>query len=86
MLRGAHTFPGPFSFKAIGANDAAFSAALAQMALVVVGSQGQPSLATRESKKGRHLAVTLTVRCQNAEQVLAVYDALGTVAGLKMLL
>lgn len=86
MLEQAHSFPCVFVFKAIGANEPAFPAALAQAALIVLGPKIKPEVRLRESQQGRHVAVTLSLPVQSAQQVLDVYAALGGVPRLHMLL
>lgn len=85
-LKAGHTFPGPFTFKAIGANTSAFAQAVAQSAVAVVGPGAHVAVASRQSEAGRHQAVTLQVRVQSPEQVLEIYALLAGIDGLKMVL
>lgn len=85
-LRAAHTFPGTFTFKAIGANEPAFTAATLQAVVAVLGPQCLPDVDTRPSAHGRHQAVHLRAEVQRAEQVVEIYALLRGVPGLKMLL
>lgn len=86
LLRDNHTFPGPYTFKAIGTNDAAFVAAVAQTAVVVLGAAAQPDVSARQSKQGKHQAVSMKLHIERAEQVLAVYALLAKVPGVHMVL
>ena len=86
MLRAAHTFPGPYTFKAIGTNDSAFVAAVLQAAVAVLGPAARPEVTTRQSAHGRHQAVHVVAQVQSAEQVVAIYAALRGTKGLHVLL
>lgn len=85
-LRAAHTFPGPYGFKAIGANDAAFTAACLQAVVAVLGPASTPEVQTRPSAHGRHQAVHLRAQVRSAEQVVEIYGLLRATPGLKLLL
>lgn len=85
-LRAAHTFPGPYSFRAIGANDAAFVAACLQAVVAVLGPASIPEVRTRPSAHGRHQAVHLRAQVRSAEQVVKIYNLLRVAPGLKLLL
>ena len=85
-LNQAHAFPVPFMFKVIGENSPAFIAQVVQAAVNVLGPRVTPEVTTRESSGGRHQAVSMVVEVPSAEQVLAVYDVLRGLAGVKMLL
>jgi hypothetical protein len=86
MLKEAHVFPGPYTFKAIGENSANFVAQLCQAIVVVTGPKSVPEVTTRQSAKGNHQAVHMTVHVTDAEQVLRLYAAIKTVPGIRFLL
>lgn len=85
-LESVHTFPGRYTFKLIGANDAAFSEAAVAAALELVGNAAYIRRSDRQSKGGRFLSVTLDIRVENAHHVRALYDAFSHLPGLRMML
>ena len=85
-LEEQHSFPGPFMFKAIGPNSAAFVAAVTQAAVVVLGVREVPKVTTRDSGGGKHTAVTLVARVQTAQQVLDIWALMAKVDGVKMVM
>lgn len=85
MLNDAHQFPGPYMFKIIGANTPEFVAQIIQAVVVVMGPMAQPNVSIRESAKGRHQAVTLSVGVKDAETVLDLYAAFRCVSGVRFL-
>ena len=74
-LRDVHEFPGPYVFKVIGANSEAFVSQVVQAAVNALGRGADPDVSTRESSKGNHLSVTLSVTVEDPESVLDVYAA-----------
>jgi uncharacterized protein len=86
VLRQVHTFPGPYVFKIIGENTPEFVARILQAVVVVMGPTNTPSVSIRESAGGKHQAVTMTVRVNDAEGVLDLYEVLGGLAGVRYLL
>ncbi len=85
-LNDCHDFPGPFTFRVIGANTPEFVAQVVQAAVVVLGPRAYPKVSTRESAKGKHQAVTMVVEVGKAEHVLDVYAALKRLTGVRLLL
>lgn len=86
MLKNAHTFPGPYIIKAIGENTPDFVAQVVQAVIVILGTKSTPDVQTRQSAKGKHQSVNLTVQVQSAEQVLKLYEAIKKIEGLRFLL
>ena len=85
-LEQQHRFPGPFMFKAIGPNHAAFVAEITQAAVAVLGAGCVPDVSTRPSAAGKHTAVTLTARVQRAQQVLDIFALMAKADGVKMVM
>lgn len=85
-LNKVHTFPGPYIFKVIGHNSPEFISRVVQAALNVLGRGASPSVSTRESSRGKHLSVTLSVKVEDAESVLELYSVLQTLEGVRFLL
>lgn len=86
LLQQTHQFPGPFTFKALGPNDATFQGAIEAAVRAHLGHDVQLVTSVRPSASGRHGAVSVEAEVQTAEQVLAIFASLREVAGLRMLL
>lgn len=74
-LEDVHSFPGEYTFKVIGSNSAEFVSSVVQAAINVLGKGADPDVDTRESSKGNHISITLTVNVEEADIILDVYDA-----------
>lgn len=85
-LNAVHEFPGAYVFKVIGTNSPEFISRVVQAAVIVLGDRADFSVATRESSGGKHQSVTLTVKVPSADDVLAIYDQLRVLDGVKFLL
>jgi putative lipoic acid-binding regulatory protein len=88
LLEEQHDFPGPYTFKVIGPNtpdwqEQAVSAALAPLA---EAQKRIEQIERKVSAGGRYAAVSLTLNLADSGQALAVYDSLGKLEHLKMLL
>lgn len=86
LLRERHIFPGPFTFKVIGAPGDDFAARAHAAIAAVVTPHMPPTPTTRTSSAGRHQALTFAVQVASAEQVLAVYAALRALEGVSFVL
>jgi putative lipoic acid-binding regulatory protein len=85
LLENNHTFPGPYTFKAIGRVDNGFVARVVAAVRDELGADVDPPFRVREAEGGRHVAVTLEPIVQTAHQVLAVYRRVRGTAGLVIL-
>lgn len=85
LLDATHAFPGPFTFKAIGLEQEAFVARIVAAVRDELAAEIDPPFTLRRTAGGRHVAVTLEPVVRDARQVLAVYERLRTVTGLKMM-
>lgn len=86
LLESNHSFPGVYRIKAIGKSDGDF---LGRVLIAVerhVAATSDVDHAVRETRGGRHVAVTLDVSVTTAEQVRAIYAEIGEVEGLTLLL
>lgn len=84
-LRAVHQFPGPYTFKLIGDNDAT----LVESALEILKTELpdiEPTISRRESDKGNHQAVTMTLVVPDAETVHTLYSSFRKLPGMRMLL
>ncbi len=85
-LNDVHEFPGPYRFKVIGPNNDDFASRIIQSVLNASGPSANPDVETRESSKGAHLSLTVTIQAESAEHVLEVYDVLQTIDDVRFIL
>jgi putative lipoic acid-binding regulatory protein len=85
LLEATHTFPGPYTFKAIGRAEQGFTARVVAAVREELAATADPPWRVREAAGGRHVAVTVEPIVQTAEQVLGVYRRLRQTAGLVFL-
>jgi uncharacterized protein len=85
-LNAVHDFPCSYIFKVIGENSSEFMARVVQAVVQVVGDPAELSMQTRESSGGKHLSVTLSVTVEDARSVVAIYDLLAVVKGVRFML
>lgn len=86
LLEQTHVFPGPYMFKIIGKSDNGFVARAVAGVRDALAAPIDPPYQVREAVGGRHVGVTLEPTVQNADQVLAVYRRIRSLAGLVMVL
>jgi putative lipoic acid-binding regulatory protein len=86
LLEAAHEFPGVYQIKAIGtvAND--FERRVVEAVAALLASPADLSYTARTTPRGGHVALTLELRVQSAEQVRTIYARLHAVEGMTMLL
>jgi uncharacterized protein len=85
LLENTHTFPGTYMFKVIGKSERGFVARAVAAVRDELAREVDPPYKVRETADRRHIAVTLEPRVETAQQVLAVYRRLRSMAGLVML-
>jgi putative lipoic acid-binding regulatory protein len=85
LLESTHRFPGPYLFKVIGRSDQGFVARTVAAVRDAVAAEFDPPFSVRETAGGKHVAVTLEVPVQDAEDVIAVYRRVQKLAGLVFL-
>jgi len=86
LLKSTHTFPTQFVFKVIGDAEGGFLARVLATTREAAGLLEDPVFTVRQSTGGKHVAVTLEVPTESAEQVLVIYGRLAEVEGLSLLL
>jgi putative lipoic acid-binding regulatory protein len=86
LLESTHAFPGTYTIKAIGSADDDFADRVVAAVSEHLPAASDLDYSIRAAKGGRHVAVTLQLTVQNAEQIRAVYTALQGVSGLTLLL
>jgi hypothetical protein len=85
-LEDVHSFPGDYTFKVIGSNSPEFVSRVVQAAVNILGKSSDPDVDTRESSKGNHISVTLTVSVEKADVVLEIYDAFQAMDDIRFIL
>lgn len=85
LLLEAHDFPGEYIVKAFGPASDEFAASIRSCATAVVG-QERAQVSERMSSKGSRMCVTVTLEAQTVDEVIAVYDRIHQVPGLKLIL
>lgn len=86
ILEAVHSFPGPYTLKAIGPHTQEFVDAIRAAAESVHEGEDRAGFAARASSRGAHISVTVTVWVESSDGVDALYRAVQGVAGLRMLL
>jgi putative lipoic acid-binding regulatory protein len=86
LLGSTHTFPGVYRFKAIGTAEEGFEARVLEAVRSEVVSDSEVDYSVRSTPGGRHIAVTLDVTVQSADQVRSIYARIRELQGLLLLL
>jgi putative lipoic acid-binding regulatory protein len=85
LLESIHAFPGTYQIKAIGVADDDFLGRVVLAASSELASPSELDYSVRVTPGGRHVAITLEITVQNAEQVRAIYSNIQQVQGLTIL-
>ena len=85
-LESSHMFPGVYQIKAIGRVEDDFENRVLDAVRGELATPSEVDYSVRTTPGGRHVALTLDVTVQNAEQVRSIYARLGSVKGLRMVL
>jgi uncharacterized protein len=86
LLEKTHTFPCSYVFKLIGSQDQGFVARVVAAVRDALQFEQDPPYTTRATPDGRHIAVTVEPIVQSPQQILAVYDRVHNLDGLRFLL
>ncbi len=86
LLEATHNFPGQFTFKAIGKNEAEFTERVVATIRVVLEHEFDSPFSVQMTAGGRHISVTIEPTVESAQQVLSIYQQLRALDGLVMLL
>ncbi len=86
LLEAVHTFPGPYTVKAIGPHTETFVNAIRAAATAAHTGDDEIELTARASGKGNHIAVTATIVAETSDAVFVLYAELKNVENLRMLL
>jgi uncharacterized protein len=85
LLESIHPFPGVYQIKAIGRADDDFEVRVVDAVCSVLPARSDLDYSVRTTPGGRHVALTLDISVQNAEQVRAIYAEIHNVPGLTLL-
>jgi len=85
LLESIHYFPGVYKIKAIGRADDDFESRVLEAVYSHLAARSDLDYSIRSTPGGRHVAVTLDISVQTAEQVRAIYAEIHDVEGLTLL-
>jgi uncharacterized protein len=82
LLESTHSFPGEYKIKAIGSADDDFESRVVEAVCAHLPARSDLDYSVRSTPGGRHIAITLDINVQTAEQVRTIYAELQEVKGL----
>ena len=85
LLESAHEFPGSYRIKAIGNSEGDFEARVVEAVVSELAGPSELDYSVRTTPGGRHVALTLDMTVQSAEQVRRIYLRVHEVQGLTLL-
>ena len=85
-LETNHTFPGEYTFKAIGSNPESFAQSVLAAVADELGLTNEPPHSVKHTPNGRHVSVTLTLTMERPQHVIKVYGRLQALDDLVMLM
>ena len=85
-LEEVHEFPGPYTMKVIGKNEAAFVALVLGVTRRVLELEVDPTYSNRTTSSGRHVSLTLELTVDSAVIVATLYEQMQSVEGLTMVI
>lgn len=85
LLESSHAFPGVYQIKAIGSTEGDFAARVLAAAAEGLASPMEIDHSIRTTRGGRHVALTMDISVQSADQVRAIYGRLRDLDGLTIL-
>ena len=85
LLESIHAFPGVYRIKAIGRSDHDFEGRVIAAVISLLAAESDLDYSVRSTPGGRHVAVTLDVSVQSAEQVRSIYAEIRELEGLTLL-
>ncbi|APW59599.1 YbeD family protein [Paludisphaera borealis] len=85
LLESTHPFPGSYTIKAIGLVDDDFEQRVVAAVSEHLAAASDLDYSVRATRGGRHIALTLDMNVQNAEQVRSIYAEIRDVRGLTLL-
>jgi len=85
LLESSHAFPGTYQIKVIGDPSNGFEDRVVEAVVTELASRSEIDVSARSTPNGRHVAITLMLTVQTAEQVRAIYARVHEVDGLTLL-
>jgi putative lipoic acid-binding regulatory protein len=85
LLESTHFFPGVYTIKAIGRAEDDFEKRVVDAVLAHLAARSDLDYSVRATPGGRHVAVTLDITVQTAEQVRSIYAEVRDLEGLTLL-
>jgi uncharacterized protein len=85
LLESVHLFPGVYKIKAIGRADDDFESRVVDAVCDHLPARSDLDYSVRTTPGGRHVALTLDITVQTAEQVRAIYAEIRELRGLTLL-
>jgi putative lipoic acid-binding regulatory protein len=85
LLESTHFFPGVYKIKAIGRTDDDFESRVVEAVCDHLPARSDLDYSVRTTPGGRHVAITLDITVQTAEQVRAIYAEIRDLKGLTLL-
>lgn len=85
LLESTHAFPGVYQIKAIGIADEDFEGRVVNAVVEELAGPSELDYTVRGTPRGRHVALTLEITVQTAEQVRGIYARLSELKGLTLL-
>ena len=86
LINATHNFPCSYLFKVIGYAEGNFVGRVVQAVRRELDDSAEPPFHSRKSSKGNHVSVTIEPVLESSHQVIAIYENLQSLDGLKMLL
>ena len=85
LLESTHPFPGVYRIKAIGQAAHDFERRVVEAVVAQLPASSDLDYSVRTTPGGRHIALTLDITVQTAEQVRAIYAEVREIEGLTLL-
>lgn len=85
LLESIHPFPGVYQIKAIGRSANNFEQRVIEAVVGQLAAASDLDYSVRTTRGGRHVALTLDISVQSAEQVRAIYAEVRDLEGLTLL-
>jgi putative lipoic acid-binding regulatory protein len=85
LLESTHLFPGVYRIKAIGRVDGDFERRVVDAVVSQLPARSDLDYSVRTTPGGRHIALTLDICVQTAEQVRSIYAEVREIEGLTLL-
>jgi putative lipoic acid-binding regulatory protein len=85
LLESTHPFPGVYRIKAIGRAAGEFERRVIEAVVSQLATPSELDYSVRSTPGGRHVAITLDITVQNAEQVRSIYAEIRELEGLTLL-